>query len=324
MANTAQKKVTRAVAQSLTSPALKQTLMANASSAACSTSPPSTTQRPEDSAVLQLVKDEMDTSRRLLSDIIKQEMASFRTEIKQDLESLPQDIKADIASLKTKFQVELASLNWAHSETAATVREMEGALNRHDSSITALEDTITELRWTIKKVKDRSDDLENRSQRQNLRIIGIPEGSENGKPTAYMASFFAVILGDDIADPLVLDRAHRSLAPKPKPGDRSRPMIVRLHYYSDKEKILQISKNKGEVKFRGTRVHIFPDMNAELSRRRAAFIPIKAKLRQVGITYCLHHPAELRLTCDSVSHSFKTPAAVEDFLSKRKPSSSAT
>lgn len=313
MANPAQKKVTRAVAQSLTSPALKQMLMANASSAAHSTSPPSTTQRPEDSAVLQLVKDEMDTSRRLLSDIIKHEIASFRAEIKQDLESLRQDTKADIASLKTEFGVELASMNTAHSETATTVREMEGALNRRDSSITALDDTITELRQTMEKVKDRSDDLENRSRCQNLRIIGIPEGSENGKPPAFMASFFAEILGDNIADPLVLDRAHRSLAPKPKPGDRPRLMIVRLHYYSDKEKILQISKNKGELKFRGTRVHIFPDMSAELSRQ-AAFTPVKAKLRQAGITY---HPAELRLTCDGVSHSFKTPAAVEDFLSKR-------
>ena len=167
------------------------------------------------------------------------------------------------------------------------------------------------------KLKDRNDDLENRSRRQNLRIIGIPEGVENGKPTAFMASFFACVLGDEITDPLVWDRAHRSLAAKPKPGDRPRPMIVRLHYYTDKEKILQVSRNKGELKFRGARVHIFPDMSAELSRRRAAFTPVKAKLREAGITYGLYHPAELRLVHDGVSHSFKAPADVETFLAKR-------
>ena len=91
-------------------------------------------------------------------------------------------------------------------------------------------------------------------------------------------------------------------------------MIVRLHYYTDKEKILQVSRNKGELKFRGARVHIFPDMSAELSRRRAAFTPVKAKLREAGITYGLYHPAELH---DGVSHSFKAPADVETFLAKR-------
>uniref|UniRef100_A0A8P4KJ98 L1 transposable element RRM domain-containing protein n=1 Tax=Dicentrarchus labrax TaxID=13489 RepID=A0A8P4KJ98_DICLA len=202
--------------------------------------------------------------------------------------------------------------------------ENTGALNRHDSSITSMESVDLELKREIGKLKDRNDDLENRSRRQNLRIIGIPKSAENGKRTAFMASFFAEVLGEEIPSPLVLDRAHRTLAAKPKPGDRPRPMIVRLHYYSDKEKILQLSRNKGELKFREARIHIFPDMSAELSRCRAAFNSVKAKLRQAGIKYGMFHLADLRLTCDGISHSFKEPADVEDFLARRSHPSPKT
>lgn len=132
-----------------------------------------------------------------------------------------------------------------------------------------------------------------------------------------MASFFTEVLGDEITNPLVLDRAHRSLAPKYKPGDHPRPMIMRLHYYSDKEKILQVSRNKGKLKFRGTRVHIFPEMSAELSCHRAAFTPVKTKLRHADIKYSLYCPAELHLTSDGISYTFKAPADVDDFLTKR-------
>lgn len=312
------KKPTKAVPQSLASPALKQTLMATITRANASQRDSSSpTQQPEENAILQLVRDEMVVSRQLMGDIIKQEMANLRTEIRHDLETLRKDTKADITSLKQEFGAETASLRSSHAQTASTVQEIEGAINRHDSSITRMESAISELNREIGKLKDRNDDLENRSRRQNLRIIGIPEDVESGNPTAFMASFFNEVMGDEINDHLVLDRAHRSLAPKPKSGERARPMIVRMHYYSDKDNILRVSRNKGELKFRGARVHIFPDMSAELSRRRAAFTSIKAKLRQAGITYGLYHPAELRLTFNGAPHSFKAPADAEEFFNKQ-------
>uniref|UniRef100_A0A8C4GET5 LINE-1 type transposase domain-containing protein 1 n=1 Tax=Dicentrarchus labrax TaxID=13489 RepID=A0A8C4GET5_DICLA len=274
MASKTQRKSTKAAAQSLASPSLKRTLMANANASATTTHHPglpSSPEIPEENALVQLLKAEMESSHRQLADIIKQEMVTFCAEIKQDLEALRQDTKADIASLKSELRAEMASMHSTQTETETTVREIEGALNCHDSSITSMESVVLELKREIGKLKDRNDDLENRSRRQNLRIIGIPESAENGKPT-------------EIPSPLVLDRAHRTLA------------------------ILQLSRNKGELKFREARIHIFPDMSAEFSRRRAAFNLVKAKLRQAGIKYGMFHPADLRLTCDGVSHSFKEPA----------------
>lgn len=116
-----------------------------------------------------------------------------------------------------------------------------------------MERNISELKQEVRKLRHRNDHLENRSRCQNLRIIGNPEGAENGNPNAFMASFLTKVLGEGILSPLVLSHAHRSLrAPQT------------LHDYSDKENILQLSGNKGESKFREARIHIFPDMSSEL------------------------------------------------------------
>ena len=65
-------------------------------------------------------------------------------------------------------------------------------------------------------LKDKCFDLESRSRCQNLRFIGVPEGS---CPTRFMAELIPEILGaDNFPTQVEIDRAHRSLAPKPIKG----------------------------------------------------------------------------------------------------------
>lgn len=55
-------------------------------------------------------------------------------------------------------------------------------------------------------LKLKLDDLENCSRRQNLRIIGIPEGLEWQSPVAFMIFFFTELLGDGAFErPLEID-----------------------------------------------------------------------------------------------------------------------
>ena len=45
----------------------------------------------------------------------------------------------------------------------------------------------------------RLDDLENRSRRANLRILHIPEGSEDGKdPVKFMSELLMQVMGPDV------------------------------------------------------------------------------------------------------------------------------
>lgn len=91
-------------------------------------------------------------------------------------------------------------------------------------------------------------------------------------------------------------------------------MIVLLDYFSDKAKILQAPRKCSELTFRGAWVHIFLDMSAKLSRRRAAFNSVKFNLKQAGISYGIHHPADLQFTFDNTRLSFKSPLEADAYF----------
>ena len=85
-----------------------------------------------------------------------------------------------------------------------------------------------------KSLQLQVEDLMLRSKHQNIRVIRLPEDSVTGYPTQFMAELSKEVLGDEAFPNLPeLDRAHRSLAPKPYPGGRLRPIIMRFHRYKE-------------------------------------------------------------------------------------------
>lgn len=71
-------------------------------------------------------------------------------------------------------------------------------------------------------MKSKFDDLWGRSRRQNIRILSIPEGSKNGRPTESVVSLLSELCrGDSFAYPIIVDRAHRLLGPKPTEGNKA-------------------------------------------------------------------------------------------------------
>lgn len=67
--------------------------------------------------------------------------------------------------------------------------------------------------------------LENRSRRENLRIVGLKEGFEGSQPTTFLVSRLPKVLElDTVKRHFKIDRAHRSLSPKRV--DRLRPVLI--------------------------------------------------------------------------------------------------
>ncbi len=111
------------------------------------------------------------------------------------------------------------------------VRDMEEAVNEHDGKLTSLETLYKNLQDDLNEQRKKVADLESRSRRQNVRIIGVPEGAEKGKPVKFITKLIPALFGaEHFTNPtVVVDRAHRSLGPKPADGARPQPFIVRLH-----------------------------------------------------------------------------------------------
>ncbi len=134
----------------------------------------------------------------------------------------------------------------------------------------------------------------------------------------FLTDFFSDVLGaENFTSLVMIDRAHRTLAPRPTGDERPRAILVRLHYYVDKLKILDLGKAKGRLMYKGAQVHIFPDMSPEVTRLRTAFNSVKRKLCEANITYSLFYPARLAITVDGFRHSFDSPQAAEEFFNQK-------
>ena len=138
----------------------------------------------------------------------------------------------------------------------------------HKHRISAVETSVAELRQENKMLRAKLSDLEGRSRRNNIRIVGVPEGEERGRPTEFVSNLIPKLLGDDnFTKPVVIDRAHRVQRPKPPEGSRPRMIITRVHLTQEKEKILRLGR-QSSMEYKGNRILIFPDYTAEVMEQR--------------------------------------------------------
>ncbi|KAJ3585887.1 hypothetical protein NHX12_012295 [Muraenolepis orangiensis] len=112
-------------------------------------------------------------------------------------------------------------------------------------------------------LSDKCLDLESRSRRQNVRLVGIEEGNEGNNPRQFCATVLKEIL--ELEDVPRLDRGHRTLAPKPREGERPRPFVIRVHHGDVKDRILRLSSQKKQLFYKNKRVYIFPNFAPEVA-----------------------------------------------------------
>lgn len=238
--------------------------------------------------------------------------------------------KSTTAELTASMTAALAPINSALESIAATVAkhtstisEMETTLSTHSDNITSLEQDVVELRSKLTSLTEEHgalqatvEDLVSRSKRQNLRVIGLPEDVEGNNPRQFMADLFKEVAAEALSNSTPeLDRAHRSLGPKPRQG--SRPVIVRFHRYIDKERVLLWAKKHRNMTYRGHNIKFYEDFSAAVAKRRAAFNHVKSLLFKKGIRFGMIYPARLRVTFNGVTHTFDSPEQAELFYEER-------
>ncbi|KAJ8364933.1 hypothetical protein SKAU_G00137640 [Synaphobranchus kaupii] len=164
--------------------------------------------------------------------------------------------------------------------------------------IVALEKSVVHLSSENQRLAEKTEDLESRSRRCNLRVVGMPEKLEGGDSIKFMLDIFTEVLDPVIVpSPSMLDRAHRIGPPPPVSGDdniRPRVFIVRFHNYRDKERILQ-RQSRDQLNFRGCKVFIFPDLSLSVAKKRAQFLNVKRKLHEKKVKFSLRFPAHLHV-----------------------------
>lgn len=175
----------------------------------------------------KVAKMATDAASNGLAPLLAGEMEKLREHLREDMTTLIQTSLAPIQSSIASFQESVDSLG--HRVTS-----VETAAGENFEALCKAEKAISDLQALNATLVDRIDDLENRSRRVNLRIINVPEGSENkGDMVAFVSMLLHETMNQVFATPPELDRAHRALMQKPKDGQRPRPIIVAFHKYQD-------------------------------------------------------------------------------------------
>lgn len=103
------------------------------------------------------------------------------------------------------------------------MRDRLGEAKRHvgdsEDSIRDNQASIHTLQVKMKALKSWAEDSENRSRRNNLRVLGLPEGAEGKDPTVFTETLLCTLLPlAPFSQHFVVERAHRMPPVRGQPG----------------------------------------------------------------------------------------------------------
>lgn len=250
---------------------------------------------------------------------LQEMMNAIRDDICGKIDSLSTELRSEIATVRTELRSAITPLQQKVDTHEGTIRELEHAASDQGDRLSELENVVQTLKTQVSQLTAKCEDLEGRSRRNNVRLVGIPENVEGPNPTEFVSGLLQDIFKLDHKP--IVDRAHRSLRQKPKKDDPPRPFIIRLHYYQDRDRILRRAGELSPVVYQDRRVLLFPDYTAAVASKRGEFREAKRLLRSIKeVKFRLVFPALLKITLpDGTLHKFDDPSAAEEFIKSIKP-----
>lgn len=213
-------------------------------------------------------------------------------------------METDVADLFDKFEQADARIMDLETENARLDKEARERARQY------------EVLWRAVQ------DMEKRDRRINLRLVGVKERAEDGKPRELVRAIISDALGINLSE-TELQRAPRSPGPLPDEGQPQRPIVARFHSYLEKERVLaaarQRYRDKGGIVWNGGKISIFPDMTRDVVERRRKFTDIRRKLHDLDIRFTLAYPATLRFTCKGERKCFGDPCKAMKFITSQDP-----
>lgn len=184
-----------------------------------------------------------------------------------------------------------------------------------DHRIAALEDTVRPMSTDTQVIKKplsehtlKMADMEDRMRRNNIRLVGLPEGVEGSHPEEFLEEWLKVHMAPGTFTAMfAIERAHRVPGKPPPKGATPRPMIAKILHFRDRENILKGARTGPELKFHNYRISIYPDFSATTQKQRAFFYQIKKRLRELNLMYSMLYPAKLRIVDNGKAHFLPPP-----------------
>ncbi|KAJ1202366.1 hypothetical protein NDU88_006166 [Pleurodeles waltl] len=229
-------------------------------------------------------------------------------------------ILQEITTVSRRIEGMDASITSLTLETKSMRSDIAGFQYR----VTGLEQRMGSLETQINTSQEREQDfiylrskltdMEDRSRRDNIRVIGIPENEEGSDMQAFLTSTLPKMISLDFDPPLEFQRAHRIGPKRSDNSSRPRPIIACLLRHNQTRQILQVGRNHGPFRIDQHEIRITADYSKETNERRKAFLALRPRLRKLEMKYGLFDPARMLVTKNGVSKDFYNPDELRLFL----------
>lgn len=247
---------------------------------------------------------------------ISKEIRGLKAEIREDFnafgQSLRSDVKKDLDNLKQDIHQRFTSLSTEQQRQGERLEEAETRLEQLENWALEANDNLLLSLKHQKNLQDKLTDLESRSRRNNIRIYGVAEGEEGES----VANFVENLIKRELKLPkdfdLHIQRAHRSLAPKPAVGTVPRPIIVNFLEFSMKERILREVWSK-KITMGNKTLSFDHDYATEIVQKRKEYITAKRALKEKGIRFQTPF-TKMRIFWDSGTRTYNSAKEVNDEL----------
>ncbi|XP_063805907.1 uncharacterized protein LOC134984203 [Pseudophryne corroboree] len=213
-------------------------------------------------------------------------------------------------------------LNKAVSDITNQLQHLNMRVSDTESHISTARDDIDTLQKEVRmlttdntRLSEKLDNIENRTRRNNLRIIGLPESLVG----ASLAHFVRITLPkmlhiEDACADLIIERVHRIGGTAQPPPNRPRAVIFKTLNYLHKQEIWKAARKVKNLEWEGHSLRLFQDFSVELSKLRKSFSPVCSALVKDQRKFFMMFPARLRIFTDSGQLDFTNAADAAAFL----------
>ncbi|CAJ0965631.1 unnamed protein product [Ranitomeya imitator] len=237
----------------------------------------------------------------------EEEEASKAEQHEQSLNSLAQQMQ--------EVKGDTAQINAALQKMDKRIGVVEERVSTAEDHIVKLQKAEKKFAQAIAELAAKNEDLENRSRRNNIRIVGLPEKTEGRNPTEFVENWLLEKIGSTVLTKVfAVERAHRVPPQPPAPGANPRTMLAKILNYRDRDIILRKAREMEDLTAGGQKIAIYPDYSAAVQKQRMKFTGVKRRLRELGVQYSVMFPAKLRLVAFNKTHFFLTPEDATQWL----------
>lgn len=209
-------------------------------------------------------------------------------------------MRACVSQLKTELKGELRQIGNRVDHVENKMAEYAGSFNELVDAHNAREDDVE---WLKAKVAD----LEDRSRRNNLKIRGIPESVLPKDLEEYVHTLFKSLIPELTEQDLIIDRIHRIPKPSQLPEKIPRDVLMQLHFYHIKDRLMKTFKDDHTIPERYAHLQFYADVSQYTIQFRKRMSTLTKALRHHKIAYKWGYPSKLIINKNNSTFVITTP-----------------